>query len=189
MPVNPCTAPTRHGRITHQPEAYDRRTQRFRALHKWECLTVQGEELRDVVPYLCGARPHTELLPTRRKFTCPLQTFKLTRSPGVPFIWRMTFLQGVEAHESFRASRIVWEDGLGRNPHTRSSSVAPRPKHRTCSPNTIADHHQGQETETNLQQKHYGARIAAAHTSTTLRDTCGKHREDRRRSKHASKQP
>ena len=69
-----CISPRRHGRITHQPQDVpfggfgldlpckpplshgSEGTRWFRALHKWECSTVQGEALRDLVPQrrLCG---------------------------------------------------------------------------------------------------------------------------------------
>ena len=75
VPGNSCTAPRRHGRITHQPEdgphggfgpdmpcnpplshgsssfeVHDRRTREFRALHRWKCLTISCEALRALVP-------------------------------------------------------------------------------------------------------------------------------------------
>ena len=75
VPVSSCTAPRRHGRITHRPqdvpeggtsrsEIDGRKTRGFRAT-SGECLTVQGEALRDSVSLrpLCGPPTHRVAVP------------------------------------------------------------------------------------------------------------------------------
>ena len=98
MPLNSCTVSRRHGRITQKLEddpvrkvwpdlrCYppllhgssrfefdDRRTRGFRALHRWECLTVQSEALRDLALLrpLCG--PPTHRVAAVRRL-CPSMT-------------------------------------------------------------------------------------------------------------------
>ena len=101
VPVNSCTVPRRHGRITHQLqdvpyrgcgpdlpcypppshglsrlEVDDRRTRGFRAAHKWERLTVQSEALRDWVPLRSRAKEKC----TRQYRIEPLLFQKKTRA-------------------------------------------------------------------------------------------------------------